>query len=175
MKATDKPLPALPRFLPNVRGRKANSQTSSVYSETETAGNASNSTDVPQHARQHNPPVRPARPAFGLFGDGDTPGYMTEHGALRTQLHDLEVENKLLLKQLDDMRIENCSLKKAVKCWQSTAEVCQRTLKDIMGYVVLVVSENRKRLKDTRADFGGDLARVCPDSGGQDGRDLQTS
>ena len=174
MKATDKPLPALPGFLPDVRGRKTNSQSSSVYSETETAGNASNSIDVPQHARQHNPPVRPARPAVGLFDDGDTPGYLTERGSLRIQLHDLEVENRLLLKQLDDMKIENCSLKKAVKCWQSTAEVCQRTLKDIMGYVVLVVSENRKRLKDTRSDLEGDLARACA-SGGQDGRDLQTS
>lgn len=150
--STDKPLPAIPGLLAYVRGRKPKSQSSSIYSQH------SPTLEVSQQARQDIPPERPPRPAYGLYDDGDAFDSTTECIALRAQLQDLEAKNALLLKQIDDIRTENRCLRRAVghnNGWQSAAEECQKTLKDIMGFVVLAVSENRKKLKEARADIEG--------------------
>lgn len=157
MKPTDKPLPPRPSLSAYLRGHNTRSQSSSVYSETVATGNSPELVEKFELSRRNTPPERPPRPAHGLWDNGGALDSMTEYNGLHAQIHDLEVEKTSLLQQLSDMQMENLRLKKAVDqsmYWQSTAEETQKTLKDIMGYVVLVVSENRQRLKDARADLG---------------------
>lgn len=151
---TDKPLPPRPSLSAYLRGKKTKSQSSSVYSKTETPRNSPELVESFELSRQTTPPERPPRPSHGLWDNEGSFDSTTESNGLHAHIRDLEMEKTSLAQQLSDLQMENLRLKQALNqsmCWRSTAEETQKTLKDIMGYIVLAVSENRQRLKDAQA------------------------
>lgn len=84
----------------------------------------------------------------------------TDSISLLDEIHRLKKNNHVLRERMSEMEAENRRLQMAADQSGRAAADCQRTLRDIMSYVVLVVSENRQKQREELTRLHGGSREV---------------